>query len=126
MAPIENYGLREAALGAVGDDITVYLHTGNPGSNGTSNRVASSSIGSATITATSGWTIHATQGHAELSGDLDFGNANAAVAGISWTSMFKGSNFFARRELAAPMDAANGAPVTITGSSVVIEFTSTD
>lgn len=124
---IENFGLREAVLAATDDVITVRLHTGNPGAAGTTNRVPTGTLGSVDVAAGStGWTIHASQGRAEVAADLDFGNAAAAATGVSWISMFKGANFYARRELAAPMDIANGAPVTLTGSTVVIEFTSTD
>ena len=37
---IENYGLREMILKAVDAAFTVYLHTGNPGVTGITNRVA--------------------------------------------------------------------------------------
>ena len=123
---IENYGLREMILTAVDDDITVYLHTADPGSAGTTSRVASASIGSATITATSGWTIHATQGHAEAASDISFGVALAAVTGVTWVSMFKGTNFYARRVLQSSMDVAIGSTVSVTASSIVLEVTSTD
>ena len=124
--PIEVYGLREAIDGLIEDVITVYLHTGDPGSAGTSNRVASGSIGSTTIAATSGWTKHATLGRATAASDLEFGSASAAVTGVSWISMFKGTNFFARRALSASKDVANGADVSIDAADVVINVTSTD
>ena len=46
--------------------------------------------------------------------------------GVSWISMFDGTDYFARRELAASVNIANGAPVSITASTMVIEYTSTD
>lgn len=125
--PIENYGLREAVIDATEESITIYLHTGNPGSNGTANRVSSSALPSRTIAAgATGWDIHATQGHAEVAADVDFGAAGAAVNGINWYSMFKGSNFYARRQLAASYNVANGANFTLTGSEIDIEFLSSD
>ena len=124
---IENFGLHDAIVDAVGDIITVRLHAGNPGTAGTANRVTDLSTQSVDIAAgASGWTIHATEGSAEVTNDLDFGNATSAITGVNWYSMFKGTNFFARRLLSASMDIADGAPVTLTGSTIDIEFTSTD
>lgn len=124
---IENFGLRRAILDATSDVTTVYLCTGNPGVNGTSNRVSTGTLAGVDIPAdAAGWTIHATQGRAEAADDLDYGNAGAAVNGVSWLALFKGNTFYARRELSASEDIANGAPVVLTGSTVVIEFTSSD
>ena len=123
--PLENAALNEAIDNALADDITVYLNIGNPGVTGTSGRVTNLTTASVVL-ATADWTINATTGHAEVSDDLDFGNASAAINGVNWYSMFKGATFWARRALAASMDIANGAPVTLTGSTVEVEFTSVD
>ena len=61
-----------------------------------------------------------------MAADIDFGNAGAAVNGVSWYSLFRGATFYARRALAASMNIANGAPVTLAGDSIVIEITSSD
>ena len=125
--PIESFGLREAVAQNTESALTVYLHTGDPGTAGTTNRVAAGTLGSADIPAAgTGWTYHATLGRATMTTDLSFGNANAAVNGVSWISMFDGTDYFARRELAASVNIANGAPVSITASTMVIEYTSTD
>ena len=123
--PLENPALNEAIDNALADDITVYLNKGNPGSNGTAGRVTALTTASVTL-ATANWTINATSGHAEVTADIDFGNATAAINGVNWYSLFKGNVFWARRALAASKDIANGAPVTLTGSTVEIEFTSVD
>ena len=125
--PIENFGLREAVVDATEEVITVYLHIGNPGGAGTSNRVPSAVFGGADIDAgAAGWTIHGSEGRAEVSDDINFGNAGQAVNLVSWYSLFKGANFYARRELAAEVNIANGANMILTGSTVTIEFTSVD
>ena len=123
---IKNFGLREMIVEAVGDDMTLYLHTGDPGTAGTANRLPTATLAGQTITATTDWTIHASQGRAEIADDVDFGNAGAAATGVNWYTLFKGANYYADRGLTAAMDVANGAPVTLTGSSVVVEITSTD
>ena len=124
---IENSGLREMILKAVDAAFTVYLHTGNPGVTGITNRVASTTLPSRNISAGSaGWTIHGTQGRAEVTDDIDFGTAGAGVNSVSWYSLFKGGTFYARRALATSQDIAIGAPVTLAGDSIVIEVTSSD
>ena len=121
--PIESYGLGRARADAVSDDTIVYLHTGDPGAAGTTDRVTDLTTPAVTIPA-SGWTV--SEGRAEASDDLDFGAASADIAGISWMSMFKGTDFYIRREVDTPTDVTDGQPVVVTGSTVVIEFTSTD
>ena len=112
------------ALAALIPTLTVHLHTGDPGAAGTTNRVPSTSIGSATIPSPSGFNL---QGNtATAADDLDFGTASAAVSGVSWMSVFNGNSYWARRELAAPMDVANGAAVVVTASTFVFAITSTD
>ena len=125
--PIEDYGLREMIIAATSDVITAYLHTGDPGTQGTANRVPSSTLGSVDIPAgTTGWNIHASEGSATAANNLDFGNAGAAVTAISWYSLFKGGNFYARRVFAAARTIGNGDPVVFTGSSITLEVTSVD
>ena len=124
---IENAGLREMVVALVEDNMTIYLHTGDPGSAGTSNRVPSSALRPQTITGGSGWTVHGTRGRANVAANISFGNAGAAVTNVSWYSLFKGSTFIARRQLAGSgTNIANGAPVSLTGSTIVIEVTSSD
>ena len=36
---LENFALREMVIEAVGDVVTTHLHTGDPGANGTTDRV---------------------------------------------------------------------------------------
>ena len=124
---IEAYGLNEAVVEAVGDVITVYLHTGNPGGSGTANRVPTGALGGKDIPAgTSGWAIDASLGRAVAAANPDFGTAGEAVDNVSWMSMFKGTNFYARRALSASVDIALGAPVDLDKDTVVIDFNSTD
>ena len=123
--PLENPALNEAIDNAVADDITLYLNIGDPGVNGTAGRVTQLTTPSVVLS-TADWAVHAVNGRANVNANPSFGNATAAVNGVSWYSMFKGSVFWARRELAAAMNIANGAPVTLTGTTVVVEFTSVD
>ena len=86
-----------------------------------------SALGSVDIPAgTTGWNIDGTLGRATVLTDLAFGNALEAITGVSWVSMFKGANFWAKRELVVAMDVDLGAPVTVTASTIVINVTSTD
>ena len=125
--PIEDYGLRRAILDATEGVLTCYLHTGNPGNNGTNNRVPTSTLGSVAIPAGStGWNIHASEGSAVAADDLDFGTAGAAVTAINWYSLFRGNNFFSRRLLAAARNIADGEGVVLASSSITLEYTSVD
>ena len=56
-----------------------------------------------------GWTIHGSQGRAEVTDDLDFGNIDPAVNGVSWYSLFKGANYYDSRAQAASLNIANGS-----------------
>ena len=118
--------LRADITDDIDDDITVYLNTGDPGADGLLNRVAAGVIGSATITATTGWTLHATLARATAAADPSFGDANGDRSGISWISMFKGSDFFASRALDASVDVIDGQPVRLDAATVVLERTSVD
>jgi len=122
---IEAHGLTEMITALTEDAITVHLHTGDPGSAGTANRVPTAAFGSVTIAAgATGWTIAG--GVATAKANLDFGTAGQAVTGVSWMSMFKGSTFFARRALSASQDIANTDPVVLVASSVKLEVSSSD
>ena len=120
--PFTDAALQEA-LTALTPELTAYLHVGNPGTAGTANRVATTAIGSATIPV-NGFTISG--GTATAVNDLDFGDASADITGISWVSVFAGSTFYARRELAAAMDVSDGSGVNIAASSITFTVTSID
>ena len=124
--PIATSVLRAHVIDDTNDQITVYLNTGNPGSAGTANRVPSGSLGSATIPA-NGWTVHATNATASVSSDINFGTASAAVNGVAYYSMFKGSALYATRAIVGgSVNFASGTEVVLTGSTVTVEYTSTD
>lgn len=123
--PIAPAVLRAHVIDDTDDEITVYLHTGDPGANGTANRVPAASLGSATI-ANDGWTVHASNPQAQVTNDIDFGTANAAINGVSHYSLFKGSALYATRALAATVNIANGAEVVMTGSTIMVEYASSD
>ena len=90
--PIRVPILRDHVIDDINQTVTVYLHTDDPGNAGTANRVPNTSLGSATITATTGWTVHATNARAEVADDIDFGTAQAAINGVSWYSLFSWGN----------------------------------
>lgn len=123
--PIATAVLRAHVIEDTNDEITVYLHTGDPGAAGTANRVPAASLGSATI-ADDGWTVHASNPRAEVTDDIDFGTASAAINGVSHYSLFKGAALYATRALPAAVNIANGAEVVMTGSTVVVSYSSAD
>ena len=59
---IEDAGLKEDVTNAVANNMTIRLHTGNPGAAGTANRVPVATLPARTITGDSGWDIHASRG----------------------------------------------------------------
>lgn len=124
--PFTDATLAQAVTAMIDAALTVHLHTGDPGSAGTDDRVATSVVGSASISGTSAWTTSDNGRTATLDDDLDFGTAAAAATGVSWISIFEGTTLWATRELAAAMDIAVGAEVAITGSTVSLTLTSTD
>lgn len=121
---VESDGLNEAVMDAVAENITLRLHTGNPGTNGTSNLIATSTLDRPVITGGSGWSIVGAV--ATPTANPDFGVAGVAVNGVSWLSMFKGVDFWGRRELAAPMDVVLGAPVALTRTTLTVTASSVD
>lgn len=124
--PIAAAVLRAHVIDDTNDEITVYLHTGDPGAAGTADRVPAGSLGSATIPA-NGWTVHASNPRAEVTDDIDFGAAMADIAGISHYSLFKGNVLFATRALdGAAVNVASGVEVVLSGSSIVVVYTSPD
>ena len=111
----------------VADGYTFYLHDGDPGANGTANRIPGAVVGGAAVAAGAAQWDVTTDGEATLAADLSFGNAGQAQTGVTWYSVFTDAgDFFARRELAATMNIANGAPVILSSSSIVWRYTSTD
>ena len=105
--------------------LTVRLHTGNPGADGTANRTIAMATPEPEIPAgAAGWTIAANS--AENTAAVDFGAASAAIAGISWYSLWRAGVFIGRRALAAAMDVANGSNVSLAAASIVLTETSVD
>ena len=105
--------------------IKVRLHTDDPGDNGTDNRTVAMATPEPSIPAgAAGWTIGAAT--ANNTAAVDFGAASAAIAGMSWYTLWRGGNFVGKRELAAVKSAANGANVSIAAASIVLTETSDD
>ena len=124
---IESYGLGQLVNAAVADVITVRLHTGDPGPNGSANLIGLDVLPRVDIPAgAGGWTITAANGHAETKADVDFGNAKKAVNNVGWYSLFKGANFFARRQLAQQKNVVANAPVSIDAGTIDITVSSAD
>ena len=129
-------------------EVEVRLHTGDPGSSGTANEVALSSLTipvwpviAAGHTTSGGWVGAAvTNGYGvtkrdaasgpDSMDDLSFGNASSAISGVSWVSYWRGASgsrvYFAKRQLASGADIADGAPISLTRTTIRIEYTSTD
>ena len=121
---IESAGLNEAVNDAVADTITLRLHTGNPGSSGASNLITTSTLSRPTIAGNSGWSVSGAS--AMPASDPSFGTAGASISGISWISLFKGSIFWARRQLTSSVTVTSGDTVTLDASTLTITATSTD
>ena len=123
--PYSDNELNRDITAKVADALTVRLHTGNPGADGTANRTIALATPEPEIPAgAAGWTIAANS--AENTAAVDFGAASAAIAGISWYSLWRAGVFVGRRALAAAMNAANGANVSIAAASIVLTETSVD
>lgn len=127
--PLFNNLLRELVAKSVDAAITVRYHTGDPGTNGTANLLGSSDLsipGPQIAAGASGWTLDATLGRATRTAVLSFGNAQRAITGISHISMVKGGAVIGTRALVEAFDAELGAPVSLTGGTLILNVTSTD
>lgn len=125
--PIATLVARAHIADDIDEGMTCYLHTGDPGlDDGTQNRVAGLS---ATITATSGWTVHATLARASNAAALDFGSAAMAVMGISHYSLFKTNktdptkeDLYATGLLKRKKNVDSGATATLPIGSIEINY----
>ena len=88
-------------------DLTVRLHTGNPGSNGTSNRLTTGGTAYQNgVTLSSGdWT---TTSGGDFSNDsaISYGAVSVAISGITFYSVFRGSAFVAFGAISPQVDLA--------------------
>ena len=130
--PVLAAGLTEAVTDAVAEDIQVLLHTEDPGAAGTAGRITTLSIPAPVIDG-GAWTV--TGASAVPDADVSFGTASVAITGASWYSLWKRpvgqtsgdfDRYWAKRELLAPTNIANGAPVSLTASTLQITASSTD
>lgn len=125
--PFETFAQNRRRNADVSDGYIVYLHTNDPGANGTENRVPAAVVAGAAIAAGAAQWDVTTDAQATLASDLSFGNAGQAQNGVTWVSIFTDAgDYFARRQLASSVDIANGAPVILQASSFVWRYTSTD
>ena len=92
--PFSDYALNLMANEVANRTLSVRIHTGDPGANGTANRIGSHEI----AVAADGWTNAATGNVENVAavafGVLHTGNANT----VRWYSLWDGSNFVARGE----------------------------
>ena len=130
-SPAENAARRDNRIAS---DISVRLHTGDPGNAGTANEIPAGSVGTRRPTISGGDTGWDKAGGTDATPtatatpktDPDFGNATQAINGVSWVSYFRGAAYVGKRQLAAPQDVANGAPVSLAASTMTWSFASTD
>ena len=118
--PSAAYILNLIVAFVVNRTITVRMHTGPPGANGTQNEVA---VGGYTPpdVVLAHWTI--VGGDATITDNLSFGLFIAARDGISHYSLWDGNNFMSSRAFLAPMDVqANQIARVLAGT---IEYSST-
>ena len=105
--------------------LTVRLHTGDPGANGTANRTTDLATPEPEIPAgNAGWTRN--NNSASNTAAVQFGAASDAINGISWYSLWRAGVFVGRRALQAAMNAADGSNVSIAAGTIVLTETSAD
>ena len=118
--PLADYGLNIAADAITNRTIQVRLHTGNAGTNGTSNVIT----GAAEDVAASGWGV-ASGGDASNTDAIDFGVLSTNNSfDVSHYSTWDGSDFVGRESLTASVTVAanetfsiNAGTVTFMGST---------
>lgn len=101
--PSANYLLNLIVTFVVNRTITVKMHVGNPGVNGTQNEVAAAGYSPPEVELAD-WTRAG--GNAEITDNLDFGLFTAAQDGISHYTLWDGNNFMSSRAFVASMDVA--------------------
>jgi len=100
----------------VSSDLTMRLHTGDPGANGTDNR-----IGTLVQTLTATHWSDASGGDVTYNAALDFGtvdNNNQQV--IRWYSLWRGNTFIGAEEFASAITVAATGTFTIATGEVVV------
>ena len=115
MAIASTFLLNKMADAATADDWTARAHTGNPGNNGTSNRIA----GSPTPTLTAANWTNASAGDTNYGSDLAFGVIDSASArSITWLSLYEGSDWVGNVEMDATVVVAVGGTFTVNSGTI--------
>ena len=99
--PLSNTELNRMADSIVASTLTIRLHTGDPGANGTANRVSNGdgAYANGVMVAAAGWSA-ASSGDVSNVGAIDFGTAATANPGtITHATAFRGNAFVGSREL---------------------------
>ncbi len=100
-----------------GEAITISLHTGAPGDDGTANELATADGASYArkVTAAADWTVEADAARADNAADIEVFTPNAASAGsaVSHLGYWFGADFVGWVALAAPVATVEGVPFTV-------------
>ena len=128
--PLDVYALNIATTEIVNREMTVHLHSNDPGAaaNGNANEVSNANgITRPTIASGSGgWSTEAATGKKENTAAVACGTATSAIGSVPWYSLWDGANRVGRRMFAAAMNIADGAEVSIAAATIDITPSSTD
>ena len=115
MAVVSIFLLNKMADAAVNAAWTARAHTGNPGNNGTSNRIS----GSATpAMAASNWGA-AAAGDVTYGVDLRFGVVDSAAARtVNWLSFYEGNNWTGNIEISPEVAVVAGGTFTVNSGTI--------
>ena len=116
--------LSTGELNRVADDITasameVRVHTGDPGANGTANRVGTASASLAAATWSPASSGSSTYNAAAALGVLDTTNNQT----VTWYSIFRSTTFVGREEFSASVTVIAGGTFTINTGTIMVNLT---
>ena len=115
MAIVSTFLLNKMTDAAVADAWTARAHTGDPGNNGTSNRIAASSVAAV---AAGNW-ANASAGDVTYDADLAFGVIDASNARtVSWLSFYEGGSWTGNIEITPNVAVAAGGTFTVNSGTI--------
>ena len=115
MAIVSTFLLNKMANGAVNAAWTARAHTGNPGNNGASSRIA----GAPTPALDAGNWSAAAAGEVTYNAALAFGVIDSASARtVNWMSLYEGNNWIGNIEVDPEVDVVAGGTLTINTGTI--------
>ena len=119
--PLSTTELNRIANNIVASNLTLRLHSADPGASGTTARIGSLSR---TLAAAS-WN-NASNGDVTYTRDVDFGVLDAARSQtVTHYSLWRGGTFVARERLESPVTVTSGGTFKINASTIVINGSTT-